>query len=70
MAFARSRAIRAAVAHRDWDEITPGLAPTISIGVASGMLGLPRTETAEEIYRRADRDLYIAKSRRAVPDVP
>ncbi len=70
VAFARSRAIRAAVAHRDWDEITPGLAPTISIGVASGMLGPPRTETAEEIYRRADRDLYIAKSRRAVPDVP
>lgn len=70
VAFARSRAIRAAVAHRDWDEITPGLSPTISIGVASGMLGPPRTETAEEIYRRADRDLYIAKSRRAVPDVP
>ena len=70
VAFARSRAIRAAVAHRDWNEIAPGLSPTISIGVTSGMLGPHRTETAEEIYRRADRDLYVAKSRRAVPDVP
>ena len=70
VAFARSRAIRAAVAHRAWDEIAPGLSPTISIGVTSGMLGPRRKETAEELYRRADRDLYVAKSRRGVPDVP
>ena len=70
VAFARSRAIRAAVADRDWDEISPGLSPTVTIGVSSGMLGPPRKETAEELYRRADRELYVAKSRRSVPDGP
>ena len=34
------------------------------------MLGPRRKETAEELYRRADRDLYVAKSRRSVPDLP
>ena len=70
VAFARSRAIRAAVANLDWDDLAPGLAPTISIGVTCGMLGPRRKETAEELYRRADRDLYVAKARRSVPDLP
>ena len=70
VAFARSRAVRAAVAHRDWDDLAPGLSLTISIGVTCGMLGPRRKETAEELYRRADRDLYIAKSRRSVPTPP
>ena len=70
VAFARSRAVRAAVAHRDWDDLAPGLSLTISIGVTCGMLGPRREETAEELYRRADRDLYIAKSRRSVPTPP
>lgn len=50
--------IRAAVAADDWEAIAHGLRVTVSLGVACQM----PNETAEDVIRRADEALYIAKA--------
>ncbi len=49
--------IRSAVQARDWRDIAPGLAQTVSAGVASYRKG----ETVEQLLHRADQALYEAK---------
>jgi diguanylate cyclase (GGDEF)-like protein len=49
--------VRAAVARRDWGAIAPGLALTVSVGVA----GYSNAETLAQVLHRADLALYEAK---------
>jgi len=49
--------IREAVLAYPWETVTPGIALTTSIGVASFHMH----ETAEQTFRRADKALYRAK---------
>lgn len=54
---AAAERIRTAVANKDWSAIAPGLALTVSIGVAAFRTG----ETIDQAIDRADRALYEAK---------
>ncbi|MFZ1907983.1 MAG: diguanylate cyclase, partial [Burkholderiales bacterium] len=51
--------VRAAVAARDWGDIAPGLALSVSVGLA----GYRKDDTAEQLIKRADAALYAAKDR-------
>jgi diguanylate cyclase (GGDEF)-like protein len=51
--------VRRAVEERDWESIQPGLAVTVSGGIAAGRGG----ESVTELIRRADAALYDAKRR-------
>jgi len=50
--------IRAALQKRDWAGVAPGLAQTVSAGIASFRKG----ETVEQLLHRADQALYEAKN--------
>ncbi len=54
---AAAERIRAATAVRDWEAIAPGLALTVSIGIAACRRG----ETIDQVVDRADKALYEAK---------
>ena len=47
-----------AVRNHAWSEIAPGIALTVSIGVA----GFRKSETADDTFKRADKALYVAKT--------
>ncbi|RLV47550.1 GGDEF domain-containing protein [Nocardioides mangrovicus] len=59
----RARAIAAAVANTNWDQIAPGLDVNISVGLSTGWLGEHHPGAAETLYRLCDEDLYSAKFR-------
>jgi diguanylate cyclase (GGDEF)-like protein len=56
-AFAVAERVRAECAGRDWSDIAPGLAVTISAGVAAD----PGDDTGAALLRQADAALYRAK---------
>jgi len=60
-ASARAVALHEAVAGTDWTDVAPGLAVTLSVGVAVAVLGPRSPGAAERLYRDADADLYRAK---------
>ena len=62
LAADRSRSLRAAVAGVDWERLAPGLAVSVSVGVAAGVIGPPDPGGMGSLYRRADDQLYRAKS--------
>ncbi|GAB6898757.1 GGDEF domain-containing protein [Kineosporia succinea] len=51
--------LRLAVEQHDWNDITPGRGITLSAGLTTRRPG----DTADDLLARADRQLYIAKSR-------
>jgi diguanylate cyclase (GGDEF)-like protein len=57
----RARAVAAAVADTAWDQLSPGLHVTISIGLWTERLGEQHPGAAERAYRLADEDLYATK---------
>jgi diguanylate cyclase (GGDEF)-like protein len=70
IATGRAEALREVVSTTDWGRLAPGLSVDVSVGVAVATLGPHRPDAAEELYRRADADLYAAKSRRPVRASP
>jgi diguanylate cyclase (GGDEF)-like protein len=63
-AHGRAAALAEAVARVDWDRVADGLAVSISVGVAVAVLGPQDPGAADDLYRRADTDLYVAKGDR------
>lgn len=57
----RARDIAASVADTAWDQLSPGLRVTISVGLATAWLGEHHPGAAERVYRLADEDLYATK---------
>jgi GGDEF domain-containing protein len=61
----RAQALGEAVDGVDWDRIAPGLRVSISVGVAVAWLGPQHPGAADDLYRRADAELYVAKAERS-----
>lgn len=62
-ATGRAEAIREAVARADWSQVAVGLQVAVSVGVAVAVLGPHHHAAADRLYREADTDLYVVKSR-------
>ncbi len=70
LARTRARSLREAVATADWERVAPGLRVGVSVGVATGVIGPDEPGGMELLYRRADAQLYRAKSDRSLASAP
>ncbi|HMM51174.1 MAG TPA: GGDEF domain-containing protein [Burkholderiaceae bacterium] len=60
VAAAACERLKAAVSRYPWHELVPGMAVTVSIGLAESVAG----DTIESLLRRSDDDMYRAKASR------
>ena len=61
----RAADLQQAIATTRWDDLAGSLDVRVSVGVAVGVLGRDQPDTADQVYRAADADLYASKARSA-----